>query len=427
MENRLKKRLLIISYLSVFLISILLTFLSQSSQYFSFSFYFLGQVFGSLALTALSLQPLLGSRIPVLENGIGLDKILKIHALNGRLLFIFVLLHPFFLFGPLLSRGLFFGQLLQTFSVYHWLGVAAVLLILLILITTIFSASIKLDYEYWKVIHKISYIIVIFGFLHSFYLGSDIVSKGYLYYWWYFLGLIALTGALYRYVIKWWIFKDSWYKITKIIKETHDVRTIIFEPLNGKIFNFYPGQFAYVNFYSKDVPLEEHHFTISASPKQNAISFSVKESGDFTSRLGNLKVGEKAKIEGPYGTFSNAVMNGSFLFIAGGIGITPLMSMIKNMQSEGRKEQSVLIYANKTSEDIVFKKELQEIEKQGWLKVIYVFGRVTEEILKKEVKNVENVKVFLVGPVPMMESVQEILRGIGINKDRIYSEKFALR
>lgn len=435
-----KERFIKFLYIAFFLVGLIAIWASQM-QFFTLSWYFLGQVFGVWGLTALSLQPLLGSRMPVLERGIGLDRILKIHALNGRLLFIFVLLHPIVLFAPTLFGGLSLTQLLSSFTIYHWMGVTALVLIIFILATTIYSAAMRVNYEVWKVLHKIAYVVIILGFAHSFYLGSDITSKGVLFYWWIVLGTLALLGISYRYIIKSWIFRNSWYKVIDVIQETHDIRTIILEPLVGKVFNFVPGQFAYVNFYSQQVPKEEHHFTISSAPNPNYLSFSIKASGDFTSKLGDLKIGEKAKIEGPYGVFTNTGMKEPFLFIAGGIGITPVMSILRKMQSEKIKGQSVLIYANKSPEDTAFEDELNIMERQGLIKIVYVFsnegeikfnkkfyqGKVEENILKTEVKDIKNDTVFLVGPPPMIDALQQILQNLGVDKRKIFTEKFSLK
>ncbi len=428
--NLQKDRLIKFVYIMFFLIGAVIIWASQA-QFFVFGWYFLGQVFGIWALTALAFQPLLGSRIPLLEKGVGLDRILKLHSLNGKLLFLFVVLHPLCLFIPVLIGGMSVSQLLAVFTIYHWMGVVALGLIIFIIVTSIYSTMIHLNYEVWKVLHKVGYAVIILGFLHSFYLGSDIVSKGPVFYWWVVLGLIALVGISYRYVIKTWIFKNSWYKIISVIEETHDVTTVMLEPVFGNVFRFFPGQFAYINFHSQKVPVEEHHFTISSAPNPNYISFSIKSSGDFTALLKNLKVGEKAKVEGPYGAFSNQGMDGKFLFIAGGIGITPIISMLKTMQEKKLTQQGILIYANKSMQDVAFKEELDLMQKQNLVKIVYVFSdqgkRVDEDILEKEVEDIKSYKVFLVGPPPMMEAVQKTLEDLGVESKNILSEKFSLK
>ncbi len=433
-----KEVLLKIAYLGFFLAGAIFTL---GYPPFSFSFYQLGQILGTLALTALTLQLLMGARIKLLEKGVGLDRILRWHSLNARLALIFILLHPVLMFGPLVYSGTDILKLIASFNLFYWLGIAALLLIILTILSTVYQSRIKLNYEHWKIVHKSGYLIIIFGFIHSFFVGSDILARNPLYYWWIILAVVAGFALVYRYLLRRWFLKDNLYEITRIVKESPDVASIYFKPTKGKIFPYFPGQFAFVRLYSKNLSDEEHHFTISSSPLDNLISFTVKESGDFTSRLDKLKIGDKAKIEGPFGVFSNADMSGPFVFIAGGIGITPLMSMLRFMRDTNCKDKTTVFYAAGTKKDLIFIKELEKMKKKSVSRLVYVLsdevikgknngfyhGRVTPKILQRYVKNFKSQKFFLVGPPPMMDIVEKILKSLGAKSGYIFTEKFALK
>lgn len=438
--NSKKVRLLQLLYIVYFLTAAIITLGLPIS---SFSLYQLGQICGVLALSGLVLQLWMGARVKLLERGVGLDNILRYHSLNARLTLTFIVLHPTLMFGPfLLSRTMTLPDIISSFGLYHYLGIAAFLLIILTITVTVYQSKLRINYEHWKVIHKVGYIIIILGFVHSFFVGSDIIARRPLFYWWVILAFFAISAFFYRYVVRSWLLRKSMYQIVKIAKETSDIRSIYFKPLNSGIFPYVPGQFAFVRFYSKRLSSEEHHFTISSSPLHNPISFTVKESGDFTSQLDKLRVGDTARIEGPFGAFSNAGMTGPFVFIAGGIGITPLMSMVRFMKDTNQKEKTLLIYSAKTKKDLAFYNALEKLKKQArWLKVIYVLsqeshsnekhgwyhGRITAHLLQKQVSNVLSSQFFIVGPVPMMDEVTKLLVQLGVNKRKIFTERFALK
>lgn len=435
--NPKKELLLKFSYLGFLLIAAIFTL---GFPPYTFSYYQLGLIFGTLSLSCLSLQLFLGARVKLLEKGVGLPKILRWHSINGRLTLLFILLHPTLIFGPPLFSGAKLMDILNSLTLFHWLGIFAFLLIIFTITVTIYQGKIKLNYEYWKVIHKVGYLIIVLGFTHSFFVGPDISSDRPLYYWWMILALIAGFSFVYRYVLRKWFFKANLYEITKIVKESTDVRSIYFKPTKGKIFPYFPGQFAFVKFYSKSLSKEEHHFTISSSPSDSSLSLTVKESGDFTSKLDKLSIGDKSMIEGPFGAFSNAYMSGPFVFVAGGIGITPIISMLRFMKKLKQKEKTILIYGDQQRKDLIFYNELEQLKKTGnWLKAIYVLskenlrkdgfynGRINLGILQNAVLNFKSSKFFLVGPYDMIGEVYKILKTQGVEKQRIFTEKFALK
>lgn len=433
-----KETLLKISYVLFFVTGAILTLGSQTSN---FSFYTLGLIFGTLSLTGLTLQLCMGSRIKFLEKGVGLDKILRLHSINGRLTLLFIILHPTFIFGPALLQGESLKNILASLTIYHWFGVVALLLLITTITLTIYQSRLKINYEYWKIIHKIGYAVIVLGFIHSFFVGPDIATKRPLFYWWVFLGALAILAIIYRYGLRYWFLKKSIYRIVKIVKESPTVASIYLKPVKGKIFPFLPGQFAFVKFHSQLLSSEEHHFTISSSPMQNTISFTIKESGDFTRKLNRLKVGDTAKIEGPFGAFSNVGMRGPFVFIAGGIGITPIMSMLSFMKGRDQKERALLIYGARRKSDLIFYEELEKLKKESnWFDSAYVLssenaprekgfyeGYINSQILKNYISNFKSAMFFVVGPTRMMEKVQRILLNEDVNRSQIFTEKFALK
>lgn len=421
-------------YISFFIVGALSAFFSNQTPLAFPSVYKIGQIFGVLGITGLTLQLWFISRLPALERGVGMEKLTRWHKNNSRLFATFIILHPIFLFGPSIMSGSSITTIINSITIYHYLGISALILIFATIFITTYSKKLKLNYEHWKIIHKVGYIIVILGFVHSFFVGSDISVGQPLYYWWIFLAVTAAIPAFYRLVIRPFKLRHNIFKVTKLVKETREVRSIYLEALNGAVFRAAPGQFAYVKFKSKSVSPEEHHFTLSSTPSDKFLSFTVKSSGDFTSTLDNLKIGELATIEGPFGAFSNQGMTGPFVFIAGGIGITPIMSMLRST----RPSDTTLIYANQYFNEIVFREELEKLKKSAKsFHLTYVLsnekkngthhGRINPKIIKKEVTNISAAKYFVCGPPEMIKSIVKILKDLDVPPSQIFSEVFALR
>ncbi|OGC53841.1 hypothetical protein A3B64_00690 [candidate division WWE3 bacterium RIFCSPLOWO2_01_FULL_37_24] len=395
--------------------------------------YDLGRIFGTLGFSGIILQMILSSRINILEKGVGLDRLSRWHKSNSRAAFSFILLHPFLLFFIFIKQFNF--DFLKNLTFYEWLGIIALLLLIFFVSFTVFSNRLNIKYETWKLTHKTAYIVILLAGVHSFMVRSGIYYKKPLFYWWILVILLAAITLFLKYSTK----KRRIFKITDIISETQNTRTVKLEPADNKnMFEYKPGQFAFITFLSGSLPKEQHPFTISSSPNGKFYTHTIKESGDFTNELGKLQIGDSAVVEGPYGVFSNYGLDGPFVFIAGGVGITPLMSMIEFNASQPKKENIILFNSVRTQNDIIFKDALNKLEKQGeWLRIVYIFsdeksganyyGHINSGIITKELDYLELYKYFICGPPNMMYKVKIELIKLGVNKDKIFTEEFKLR
>lgn len=395
------------------------------SSYRVFNIYAVGQLLGILSLALIVLQPVLSSRFKPVETGVGHDRLLRWHSWNAKVSLLLVVLHPLFLFGMYIQRKLTIFEISEFYHFYgFWLGYVLLILLLVVAITSIFSRKLKIDYEVWKKIHLLTYIIILGGFIHSFLVGTHLTSGSPLYYWWLSLLVMSTLAIVHRkiYIPKTRVL----YTVDRVVKETENVTSLYLRPLGNKLMHL-PGQFAYTHFYSKSLPSEEHHFTISSAPSDPYLRFTIKNLGDFTSGVKEVKKNEKILVEGPYGAFTNDGMDGPFLFIAGGIGITPIMSMIKQMQLSN-KQKTVLLYSVDYLKDLVFHNELKEIQREDWFSAQFLERRIVKRDLEKALTSLQGTpKVFLVGPVPMMDSIEKMLIELRVPSSNIYTERFALK
>jgi predicted ferric reductase len=232
------------------------------------------------------------------------------------------------------------------------------------------------------------------------------------------------------------------YRIERVDRETHNVWTLTFKLSKGaERFNYLPGQFQFLTFQGGKG--EEHPFTISSSPTQPDVhTATIKESGDFTRRIGEVRSGDLIAIQAPFGRFSYLLYpdEKDIVFIAGGIGITPFMSMLRHMHDSRVDKNVLLLYANNREDDIVFRRELGEISSGNAprLHVAHVLaepgenwsgerGRIDLQMIEKHISGNLRDKVFYIcGPPPMMNALITTLIERGVPSRQVRSERFAL-
>lgn len=224
-------------------------------------------------------------------------------------------------------------------------------------------------------------------------------------------------------------------KIIKITDETPNVKTFTIEkPAN---FTYKAGQFCILSFTDKrkvnnkkDVPM-----TISSSPTEKTISFTIKNMGGYTKEMFKLKKGNKIIVNGPAG-ITYGPEHAEMALIAGGTGIAPFLSIIKYVAESGFRNKITLFNANKTQKDIICKKYLDKINKENSnIKVINILseekwngetGRINKQIIKKYVKHPTKTTWQLCGPPPMVHALKETLKQMGVSENRIKIESWEM-
>jgi predicted ferric reductase len=168
------------------------------------------------------------------------------------------------------------------------------------------------------------------------------------------------------------------------------------------------------------------------------LAFTIKELGDFTRTIGGVRADELAYVDGPHGVFTTDLHSDAarFTFIAGGIGIAPIMSMLRTLADRGDRRPLRLIYGNGRWEDVVFREEIQALGSRLTLTVLHVLqeppagwgglrGILDETVIRAAIPAGEaDTTYFLCGPKPMSDSVQRTLRRMGVPLHRIHCELF---
>jgi predicted ferric reductase len=394
------------------------------------------------AYAIMALQPVLVARWKPLERPFGLDVMSRFHKYMGVFALGLLLTHP-----PLMAYGGAGLGLLFGFDQpwYVWVGKALLLLLIAHVVLSVFCHALGLTFEKWRRVHNVLAVLILGGaFIHSLGAGYDLGPTPMRALW---VGLLALTTFSYVHhkILAPRRLKQHPYQVMGVEQETHNVWTVKLAPPDGdRIYNYQPGQFHFITLRrSGDLPIEEHHWTISSSPANtDFISSTIKESGDFTATIGKTRVGDSAVVEGPFGRFCYTLYpeDRDFVFIAGGIGITPLMSMIRHMRDTKKEAKVLLLYANRTEEDIGFRAELSEIQSGAWprLKVVHIVsnpkegwtgesGRLDHDKLTKLLAlRGEQTGYYICAPPPMTKVVVAGLRSMGVPYSRMRTEQFSL-
>ena len=390
----------------------------------------LAGLLGFAAGYSILVQFFLMGRNHWLERSFGLDKLSRLHHDNGRRSLYFLVGHPLLmvLSYSLLSGTGFFQQFWLLLANEEILKAAlGWVLFLSAAIISIYTALQNLRYEFWYLTHLVSYAAILLVFSHQFNLGSNLSGNQWFYDYWVLLYLFVFSSLVYfRFLNPLFNFVKHGFYVAKVIPENYNVNSIYISGKDVDKFRVLPGQFMIFRFLDAKRWWEAHPFSLSKPNDGKEIRITPKAVGNFTKELRNLKPGIRVIIEGPYGVFtdSESVLP-KVLLIAGGIGITPLRSLAEEMRQKGK--DVVLLFSNKTKQDVVFEKELENIQT---LKTLHILtdaeGFLDKEKIQRLVPDFSEREVFLCGPGPMMSSIRKILKEMGHPVAKLHFEKFSL-
>ncbi|MRS03876.1 oxidoreductase, partial [bacterium] len=396
---------------------------------------------GYCGLSMIGLQFVLTARFKVIKAPYGSDIVYFFHRQISLVTFLLIAAHPLmlFIFDP---RHL---GLLNLFTA-PWaarFGVVALMSLLALISLSVWRKKWKIEYDRWRIWHGILAIVVISLALIHTELRGYYLNTLWKQLFWGFYGIFWICLLAWIRVIKPIILLRKPYVVDKVIAERGNAWTIVLRAINHNGMHFHPGQFAWITAWDSPFRDHEHPFSFSSSAGDSSLlSFTIKELGDFTASIKNLTQGQRVYVDGPYGAFSvdRHPQAQGFIFIAGGIGITPMMSMLRTLSDRGDSRPLTLIYANKTLETATFLEEIQKLPEKLNLKVVHVLesppadwsgekGFVNADILKRHLpaERIPNrVEIFICGPGPMMNAVEKTLINIGIPLGDFHSERFDL-
>jgi predicted ferric reductase len=390
-----------------------------------------------VGLTILALQFVITARLSWVEAPFGLDVLLVFHRAMALFATALLLAHPVLVAW---GEG---GSLLVGWHVrwYIWVGRLALAVLLLHVILSLSRRAIRLPYEKWRRLHNpIALAILTLGFAHSLAAGDDMHGAALIV--WASVMAVTLGFLLYSRVVRPRLLLRHAFRVVEVKSEAPRVWTLTLEPRGNRAFHFAPGQFQFLRLHDAEIPPEEHPFTIASSPaRSDRIALTIKESGDFTAGIGRVRPGDRATVHGPFGRFSHTLHpnEGDLVFVAGGVGITPLMSMLRYMRDRREARRVMLAYASRSAADVLFADELEAMRAGGYpvLNLVHVLadapsswagetGRLDADRLLGLCGGAEDKAFYVCCPPPMAASLIRGLRRNGVSLGRIHTDHFSL-
>jgi predicted ferric reductase len=388
---------------------------------------------GFVGLAMMGLEFALVARFKPVASPFGQDALLQFHRQIGYVGLAFVLVHV-----AISARweALTFNKAI-TAPALVWFGMAAALSVTALVVTSVWRQQLRLSYEWWHAAHTALAFVAVVGALGHVYFVDEYVSTVWKQALWGLMtvAFVALLGWVR--LIKPRRMRERPWRLDRVDAEHGQTTTLALSPPDAAGFRFDPGQFAWFAFGGSPFGLTLHPFSFSSSAERDDVEIAVKALGDFTSRVHELAPGTRVYVDGPHGVFSMDQDEGpGFGFIAGGVGITGLLSMLRTMADREDVRPALLVYANGDWEGVAFRNELERLEGLINLTVVHVLerppvdwsgetGYVTAELLSRHMpRGYRRFQFFICGPGPMMDAAETALVRLGVPAERVHTERF---
>ncbi|WP_146348043.1 ferredoxin reductase family protein [Phaeobacter marinintestinus] len=392
---------------------------------------------GILAFAMILMEFVLSGRFKSVSNGIGMDLTMRFHQVMARTALVFAMVHPFLYQGTPagghrpwdLTRQL----TITTDLTYLSTGIAAFLLLPTLVLLAIGRTQLGYRYETWRLMHGVGALLIALLLLHHTVYAGRYGSQPVMTWLWLGMTGIAVGSLLYVFLIVPLRDKARPWRVVSVTRVTPKQWELIVTPECHDGFDYRAGQFAWLNVGHSAFSLKENPFSISSAPAGGPeVSFLIKELGDFTRTIGQIKPGTAAYLDGPYGSLSvDGRDEPGVALIAGGVGLAPLLGIIRQMRLTGDRRKVKVIYGNRRIDQIAFRDELDAVD------VTYVLSEpptdwrgetgFIDAALMDRVFSPDEMRdwVFVMcGPAIMMDIVEGHLLQRGTPNNRILSERF---
>lgn len=394
-----------------------------------------GVALGFIAIALMGLQFVLTARFKNIAVSFGTDALLNFHRQAGYVAYGFVLGHVAVLITANTGYLSFFDP--QVNAPRSAALSLVIVLITLLVILTIWRKKFSIAYEWWRLSHGIfAFLILMIGLAHILMVGFY-VSELWQQILWVTMTGIAMFMLVHVRVVKPYKMSKRPYKVKDVRQEAEKVWTLEVVPEGHEGIKFKAGQFAWITLHDTPYSLKQHPFTVASREGQtDRYLFTIKELGDFTSSIKYIEKDHPVYLEGPYGAFTLPDNTDGVFFIVGGIGITPIISMLRTMHDKGDQRKIILLYGNVDIESTIFREELEELEKDLNLTVLLVLenppdewegyiGYITPKIVRHYLpEHLKSFHYYVCGPESLMDLTEITLKRNGVPFYRVHSERF---
>jgi predicted ferric reductase len=392
-----------------------------------------GKFFGLHVALVMIFQLVLIARLPWLDRRVGMDQLTSWHRWIGFTLFWLLVLHVGFIitgYAKLDGNNVVvqIGSLAGSFPVL--LGMAAFVLIVTIAAVSMRAARRRLSYETWHALHIAVYVVITLALIHQLYelTTFDAMPIATAYWWllWTFAIGALITG---RVIVPLLRNARHQFRVAAVVPESDNVVSV---HVTGRDLERLParaGQFFLWRFPGHNPWWQVNPFSMSAAPNGRSLRLTAKAVGRTSAGLRDLTVGTRVFAEGPYGAFTALQRTReNTLLIAGGVGITPIRSLLEDLPGH-----TILLYRVHTMADAVLLAELQQLAAMRGAQVHVLTGRTGEgntpfapATMLARVPDIRDRDVYVCGPEPMTKAVLKSLRALGVSRAQVHAERFRL-
>jgi predicted ferric reductase len=394
---------------------------------------------GFVGLSILTLQFALIARFKAVAAPFGIDVLQQYHVQITFVGLAFALAHPVLLFVadskylPLLN--------LATAPWRARFAFISVVALLVLVGLSVWRRALHLSYEWWQATHGLlAVIVVLFALLHASLVGyyvtgllRRVVYDGY-------IGTLILLLVWIRLVSPLIRLRRPW-RVVRVDADRGGTSTLVIEPVGHQGFRFDPGQFGWIAVGRSPFAITQHPFSFSSAadpPRGGPVAMTIKAAGDFTKTVPDVTPGTRVYLDGPHGVFSmDRRQAPGYVFIAGGVGVTPLYSMLLTMREREDVRPVTLFYASATWDDVVFRDELAELsESMPNLRVVHVLerppegwtgesGYITPDLLRRHLPaQYRRYEYLICGSSVMMDAMEKALTEVGVPFRQVSTERF---
>jgi predicted ferric reductase len=256
---------------------------------------------------------------------------------------------------------------------------------------------------------------------------------------WIGLTVFWIALLLYVRIVKPLFMLRRPYRVTEVRPERGDTWTLVMHPDGHRGFRFKPGQFGWLTVWGSPFKITAHPFSFSSSAAapDGRVEMTIRNLGDFTSEIHKVPQGLRFYLDGPYGAFTMGNPADMHVLVAGGIGVTPMMSLIRTLADQADQRPVILLYGVRDWESITFREQLEALKARLKLTIVYLpqeppagwtgeRGFTSAEVVRRHVPPpYAEHEYFICGPGVMMDAIEKALSEMQVPMSKYHSERYS--
>jgi predicted ferric reductase len=401
----------------------------------------LGIVAGLVGTDLILVMIVLAARLPIIDRAVGHDRAMGLHRSLGKPALYLICAHVVLLligYG-MTSKISAVAEIGPMWSIPDMpLGFIGFGLLIAVVVTSLVAVRRKLSYEFWHLIHLLSYVAVLTALPHQLSVGGLLANGTFQRGYWIALYVIALGSiGIYRFLVPLYRSVRHDVRISRIERVSDDVVSIYLSGRDLDRLGSGGGQFFVWRFWSMKTWWHSHPISLSAVPTRSEARITVRELGRGTSQIARLRRGTRVWLEGPYGLFTDAGRTSPKLaVVAAGIGITPIRAMLEH--SRLAPGEATILLRGSSEQETYLLEELTEFARRRQAALYTSLGRrgrgsrswlserdATRGVsLRSTFPDLLTSDLYVCGPGVWADQVVSEARAVGMSPHQIHLERF---